>query len=219
MKLLLTSNGLCNKTIADCFIEMIGKPINEAVIAFIPTAANASLSDKGWFINDLTNVYKLGPKKLDIVDISALTREMWRPRLEASDVLFFCGGNSFHLMYHIRKSGLDKLLPQLLEAKLYTGISAGSIIAAHDLSFSSDVNKVFVKKYNEYTDDSSLSLVDFHVRPHLNSAKFPDVRDEKIKEDAKKVSEAVYAIDDETAIAVVDNKIEIISEGNWKKYN
>ena len=56
-------------------------------------------------------------------------------------------------------------------------------------------------------------------RPHFNSPKFPEVRDEKIKEKAKDFSEPVYAIDDETAISVVDSKIDIVSEGEWKKYN
>ncbi|MCD4760864.1 Type 1 glutamine amidotransferase-like domain-containing protein [bacterium] len=219
MKLLLTSNGLCNKTIANRFIEMIGKPINEAIIVFIPTAANVNISNKTWFVDDLVNIKKLKPKMLDIVDISALPKEIWQPRLEAADVLFFSGGNTFHLIYHIKKSGLDKLLPKLLETRLYTGISAGSIATSKSLALSSERNRTFVKKHNEYIDESGLSLVDFHIRPHFNSPIFPNLRDERLKELAKNVSEPVYAIDDETAISIIDNKIDIVSEGEWKKYN
>lgn len=201
-------------------MEMIDKPISEAVVAFIPTAMNVAINDKGWFVNDLVNIKKLKPKMLDIVDISALPKEMWQPRLEAADVLFFSGGNSFHLMYHMRKSGLDKLMSKLLETRLYTGISAGSIIVTKSLALSSERNKIFVKEHNEYIDDSSLSLVEFHIKPHFNSLHFPELRgDKEISEEAKKVSEPVYAIDDETAISVIDGRIDIISEGKWKKYN
>lgn len=219
MKLLLTSNGLCNKTIAARFVEMIGKPISEAIIAFIPTAVNVTTSNKSWFVNDLVNIEKLKPKMLDIVDISALPQELWQPRLESADVLFFSGGNSFYLMYHIRKSGLDKLLPKLLETRLYTGISAGSIVTTKSLALTSEYNRAFAKQYNEYAGEEGLALVDFHIIPHLNSSKFPDACDEKIKEVAKDILGPIYALDNESAISIIDGKLDIVSEGEWKKYN
>lgn len=98
MKLLLTSNGLSNQSIANALFSLVGKPVSETKIAFIPTAMNAGRSDKGWFIDDLANIKKQDPELIDIVDISALPKPVWQPRLEAADVLFFSGGDTSHLM-------------------------------------------------------------------------------------------------------------------------
>jgi hypothetical protein len=86
MKLLLTSAGFSNQTIAKAFLELAGKPFKEMKLAFIPTAANVEEGDKGWLIEDLANCKKLGLAEIDIVDISALPREIWQKRLEAADI-------------------------------------------------------------------------------------------------------------------------------------
>ena len=122
VKFLLTSNGLVNKSIINALLELQGKLFNKTNLAFIPTAANVVPGDKNWVINDLTNCRKAGFEIVDIVDISALSQDQWQPRLEAVDVLLFGGGNSFYLIYWIRTSGLDKLLPKFLKNKIYIGI-------------------------------------------------------------------------------------------------
>ncbi len=40
-----------------------------------------------------------------------------------------------------------------------------------------------------------------------------------LKKLSEKISYSFYAIDDNTAIKVVDSKISIVSEGEWKKFN
>jgi len=219
MKLLLTSNGLANQSIADAFIGLIGKPVEESVVAFIPTAANVDEGDKGWLIDDLYNIKKQGFGSIDIVDISALPKEVWLPRLEAADALFFSGGNAPHLMYWLEKSGLADLLPDLLQSKVYAGISAGSIVAAKTLELSNKDKQLYYEKRFGYKASKALGLMNFNVRPHFNSPHFPNIRDDKLKEVAKEVSETIYAIDDDSAGMVVDGEIESISEGKWKKYN
>jgi dipeptidase E len=112
MKLLLTSNGLSNESIAKALFELVGKPVSETVVTFIPTAANVGSGDKEWFINDLYNIKRRGLKAIDIVDISALPKEVWLSRIEAADVLFFSGGNTYHLMRWLKESRLAELLPK-----------------------------------------------------------------------------------------------------------
>ena len=53
MKLLLTSGGITNKSIADALFELVGKKPEDTALVFIPTAANVETGDKSWFINDL----------------------------------------------------------------------------------------------------------------------------------------------------------------------
>ena len=65
---------------------------------------------------------------------------------------------------------------------------------------------------------SGLGFVDFYVRAHLNSPKFPKIRDEYLKKDIQKLDQDVYALDDDSAIVFVDGKIDVVSEGEWIKY-
>lgn len=195
------------------------KSAEELSIAFIPTAANVEEGDKGWLVDDLVILKNLKPKLLDVVDFSAVPRDIWQPRLEAADVFVFGGGNTFHLMYHIRKSGLAELLPELLKTRVYVGISAGSMVAARTLLPPATQLLYYPDEVGDYHEENGLGFVDFYVRPHLNSPHFPKVRDEYLQELAKQVPETVYAIDDQTAISVVDGQMKIISEGEYKIYN
>jgi dipeptidase E len=139
--------------------------------------------------------------------------------MEQADILLFGGGNASHLLYWIKKSGLEEMLPELLRTRIYVGISAGSIVATKSLTFSSQEKKEIAKKLGEYVGEEALGFVNFHIRPHLNSPQFPSVRLPLIKKKAATIHEPIYAIDDDTAIKVVDDKVEIISEGQWERFN
>lgn len=215
MRLLLTSGGITNKKIADALLELVGKKAEDVTIAFIPTAVNADGNDTGWFIDNLYQLKKQNYKKIDIVDISALPKEIWQPRLESADVLFFSGGNSPHLMRWMEESGLKELLPDLLKTKVYAGISAGSTITSPTLALSNKAKVVFYKEKFGYEAKDGLSLVDFYFRPHLNSPSSPHSSKEVVEETAKKVSKTVYALDDQEAIKIIDGKIEIVGEGEY----
>ena len=56
------------------------------------------------------------------------------------------------------------------------------------------------------------------LRPHLNYDYFPAATLENIEKWAAKVEVPLYAIDDQTAIQVIDGKVEVISEGEWKLF-
>lgn len=219
MKLLLTSGGITNQAIADAMFELVGKKPQEITLAFIPTAANVDKSDKAWFINDLQNIKKQNLKYIDIVDISALPKENWLPRLESVDVLFFSGGNSSHLMNWMKKSRLSELLPKLLETKVYVGISAGSIVTNPSLALSNKDKKIYYEEEFSYRSEEGLGFVDFYFRPHYNSPDFPHAKEEHVAEIAKETNGKIYALDDQSAMKVVDGEIEIISKGEYKVFN
>jgi dipeptidase E len=65
------------------------------------------------------------------------------------------------------------------------------------------------------TDDITLGVVDFSIFPHLDA--FPDNTLEHAKRWAADIGFPAYAIDEQTAIKVVDGCVEIISEGHWVK--
>jgi len=218
MKLLLTSGGITNKSMSDALLDMTGKPFTELNLAFIPTAANVEKGDKDWFIKDLIICKDLGFKQIDIVDISALPKDVWESRLKEADVLLFEGGNTHYLMHWIEKSGLKDILEDLLETRVYIGISAGSIVCAPNLSTSSSKD-YYEGEEGDEKEKEGLGYVNFHIRPHLNSPHFPNINEENLKEIAEEIKEPMYAIDDQTAIKAADGKVEIISEGEYLKYN
>lgn len=218
MKLLLTSAGFTNKSIINAFLRLSEKPFKKLNLAFVPTAANVEEDSKDWLITDYANCKKLGFASIDIVDISALSEDIWLPRIKKANVLLFGGGNTYYLMSWLKKSGLDKLLPELLKTRIYVGISAGSMVATQNLRMSTS-QKSYSEKVFPLMDDSGLGLVGFHIRPHLNSKDFPKVRIEYLQEIAKDVPESIYAIDDDTAVVVNDGNIDVVSEGEWKKFN
>lgn len=217
MKLLLTSAGLTNKSISNALFELVGKRPEDTSLVFIPTASNEEMGDKGWFIDDLLNLKKQSFKSIDIADISAVHKEVWLPKLEQADVLFFEGGDEYYLMKWMKLSGLATLLPELLKTRVYVGVSAGSMVTNKDLN--QDIYKIVYEQELTKEVMKGLSLVDFYFMPHLNSEYFTKIRRENIEEAVKGVTDKVYALDDQSALKVVDGNVEIISEGEYVVFN
>jgi dipeptidase E len=225
MKLLLTSNGLSNDSIAKAFQELIGKNPKDSKVAFIPTAANPERSDKYWLIDDLHRVRSRG-YYVDVIELTALSTEEIKRALAAVDAIFVGGGNTFYLSYWMQKSGLFNILPELLKIKVYAGISAGSIIAGStiipskaldDLDKLRDGDYGLVAQKNEGSD-KALNLVDIVFRSHYNSPHFPRVREEILSQVAPLLKSPMYALDDNSALKIIDGKIEVVTEGVWKKF-
>lgn len=218
MKLLLTSAGISNQTILKGLDDLVGKPLDQLKVAFIPTAANLEPGDKNWLIDDLRRLSFLKFKEIDIVDISALPKEIWQKRLEETDVIFVEGGNTYHLMYWFNQSGLSKILSKLLKTRIYIGVSAGTIITTPSI-INADFEAKPLKQIHEEIFHEGLNLVNFMIEPHLNSEYFPESTLENLKIRSKKYPHLIYGIDDNTAIKVDGNNIEVISNGIWKKFD
>ncbi|MBI4095092.1 MAG: Type 1 glutamine amidotransferase-like domain-containing protein [Candidatus Liptonbacteria bacterium] len=218
MKLLLTSGGITNKSIADALFELVGKRPEDTSLIFVPTASNVEKGDKSWLIDDLINLRKQNFKCIDIADISAVDEAIWRPKLEDADILFFEGGSTYHLMTWMNKSGLASLLPELLKTKVYVGLSAGSMVASKDLAL-----KMTLLLYEEDPVPSKnipcLNLVDFYFLPHLNSPHFNLRKEDFVRKTAKDIQEKIYVLDDNSALKVVDDNVEVVSEGKWFTIN
>lgn len=224
MKLLLTSNGLSNESIAKALQNLTGKEPTDAKIAFIPTAANPERGDKEWLINDLYRIRQQG-YYVDIIDLPAFTPESLKIALDKVDVIFMGGGNTFYLSYWMEHSGLAAMLPELLKFKVYAGISAGSMVAGQSLKLSSqalsnpeafeDQDYNLIGPSGE-SSGTTLKLVELVFRPHLNDRFFSTVKIDELVQKAKGLQWPVYALDDNSALKIVDSDIEVISEGEWK---
>jgi dipeptidase E len=211
MRLLLTSAGITNQSIADALTELVGKPASDTKVALVPTASNLEKGNKDWYIRQLTNLQKYDFSWIDIVDISA-SEVPWRERLAEVDVVVMSGGNTFHLLDQVRKSGFAEWLKENLEKKVYVGISAGSIIITPSIAIASVDNGD--ENLSGLTDLTGLALVNFEVSPHTPE----HVSHEGNKKYLQTTSNELYALDDQSALKVVDGTVEAVSEGNWLKY-
>lgn len=211
MKLLLTSAGIKNQSIANELINLVGKSSSQIKIGFIPTAANVEKGNKNWFINQFNDLNKYGFTWIDIVDISAAGVD-WKNRLAEVDVILVSGGNTFYLLDQVQKTGFGEWLKKNLNKKVYLGISAGSIIAAPTIAIAGidngDVNIPGIE------DLSGLSLVSFEVSPHTPE----NVSHEGNRKYLKTTGNELYALDNNSALSVVEKAPKVVSEGEWIKY-
>src|SRR4051812_29676659 len=119
MKLLLTSAGIVNSSIAKSFFSLVDKSPEYIKVAFIPTAANVEEGNKvEWFFRQYDDLRKLGIAWIDMVDFADADVD-WRQRLDQCDVLYLTGGNTFYLLDQVRKRGFDKYLEEVLKDKVY----------------------------------------------------------------------------------------------------
>lgn len=216
MKFLLTSAGFMNQSISQALVDLAGKPASEIKFIFVPTAANIEEGDKEWLINDYRQIAAQGFKSVDIIDIAAVSKEIWLPRLEAADVICFGGGNQQFLVKVMNESGFANEAPRFLKDRVYMGISAGSMALCQPIS-PELLNVVYHD--DTFSDDLSqpLKLADLIFLPHLNSEYFPQVRKEIIESLPNHFAYPIYALDDNSALAITDAAISVISEGTWIK--
>jgi dipeptidase E len=242
MRLLLTSAGISNPSIRDALVDLLGKPIAESNALFIPTAIypfprGANMACQAICGKAESPLCQLGWKSLGVLELTALPsidRKAWVPSVEEADALLVWGGDPVYLSYWMRQSGLADLLPSLRPESVYVGVSAGSMAVAstfgeaysnppsgsHNALTSEDI--VFATPQGEIkrilVTAQGAGLVDFALIPHLDNENHPDASSTNAEKWAARLPVPVYAIDDQTAITVVDGTVAVVSEANWKLF-
>jgi dipeptidase E len=243
MKLLLTSSGISNDGIHAALVDLLDKPIAESNALFIPTGIYPFPGGTryGWQAicgNTKFPFIQLGWKSMGVLELTALPsidQKTWLPSLEDADALLVWGGDVLYLSYWMRQSGLTDLLASLCKKLVYVGVSAGSM--AVSATFAEACTNPPGGTHNSLMQEDVIwdtpqgpisrrvitghgaGLVDFALIPHFDEADHPDASAANAIKWAAYLPNQVYAIDDQTAIKVVDHKIEVISEGHWKLFN
>ncbi len=215
MKLLLTSGGIQNTSIHNALLSLLDKPIAECDALCITTASYGMRNGAAmaWeFINgqSSTPMVELGWKSQGVLELTALPsmgEELWIPVVQDADILLVNGGDPLFLSYWMKESGLAELLPSL--NMVYVGLSAGSMVMAPN------IGTYFVGWKQPSGDDKTLGLVDFAIFPHLDHEMLPHNTMADAERWAATMSVPGYAMDDDTAIKVVDGTVDVISEGQW----
>jgi len=128
---------------------------------------------------------------LELTALPTIRKESWVPAVREADVLPVWEGDVLNLRHRMRQSGL----------------------AEFDLEFVPSGSDMALEA------DRALGLVDFILYPPLDREDMPDASLADIERWALGISAPTSAIDDETAIKVIGNTIEVDSEGNWKLFN
>jgi dipeptidase E len=221
MKLLLTSAGIKNPSIHDALVGLLGKPIAESSALCIPTAGYGhphGTPGGAWrFVSGREPncpMTELGWKSVGVLELTALPsvgEARWVPWVREADVLLANGGDALYLCHWMRQSGLVDLLPSLSET-VWVGLSGGSMV------MTPRIGEDFVGWQPPAGGDEALGLVDFSIFPHVDHESLPDNTMANAEKWAAELQVPAYAIDDETAIKVVDGTVEVISEGHWKLF-
>jgi dipeptidase E len=216
MELLLTSGGVTNPSIRDALVELLGKPIADATALCIPTAQwghpmCGPVSARGFVtgLPPLGGMTSMAWKSLGLLELTALPTigaDRWVPWVREADVLLVDGGDATYLCHWMRESGLADLLPSLTAT--WVGVSAGSMVMTPRIGDS------FVE-WPSAPNDHTLGIVDFAIFPHLDV--FPTNTLEAAERWAAAIGCPAYAMDDQTAIRVVDGMVDVVSEGTWKR--
>ena len=219
LKFLLTSAGITNPSIREALVDLLGRPIAGSNALCIPTAQYGhpwvGPGERAWrFIsgNSENPMVDLGWKSMGVLELTALPsidEERWVPLVQETDVLLVAGGDVLYLCHWMRQSGLADLLPTLGET-VWVGLSAGSMV------LTPEVGEDFIQWRPPNGDDTTLGSVDFSIFPHLAPDGMPGNSMAEAEQWAAGISGAAYAIDDQTAIKVVDGAAEVVSEGHWK---
>jgi dipeptidase E len=242
MKILLTSSGISNLSIRGALVDLLGKPIDESSALFIPTgiypfAGGAGMAYKAICGRVETPLCELGWKSLGVLELTALpgiAKDVWVSSLEQTDALLVWGGDPLYLSYWMSQSGLAELLPSL-QNLVYVGVSAGSMVVAPIFA------ETYRKPYQGTGDPLTLEemvfaaaegeisrnfitakgtgFTDFAILPHANHKDRPDASFASAKKWAAKLPVEIYAIDDQTAIRVTGDAVEVVSEGHWKVFS
>lgn len=148
------------------FVETRRRPGPAAPRVGFVAAATSIYPSAPWVDADREELASFG---LDVVevDLTVLTGEPLAQAVAGLDAVYLAGGNTFALLHHLRRSGLDALLPRLLaDGMLYLGASAGAAVAGTDVEPLSLMDDPTEAPPLEST--RGLGLVDAVLLPHAD---------------------------------------------------
>jgi len=150
-----TPDGRVNHSIREKFFELLGMPVEETKVLFIPTAA---ISEEARYYANLC--------KQELIDVGVLEENIVEHDVDGSmaeaeamgfDVIYITGGSTAHLLERIKRTGFDEIIKKMVFAnKLYMGVSAGSIIATPNINKDDVLNP----------DSAGLALVQAYISVH-----------------------------------------------------
>jgi Peptidase E len=138
---------------------------NGSNLLFIPTAATG----EGWSPDHFTHVRPFEKMGFNVVEHDLSKGKEPLPEgysINDFAAVYVCGGNTFFLMSHMRRTGMDRLLTEAVNAGelIYIGSSAGTVAATPDISYAAAIDD---PGKGDGTEEG-LGLVGFAILPHID---------------------------------------------------
>ena len=192
MKFILSSNDFSNP---EMIAEEIGKPFSEIRLLYVPNEKANEKQMRGDKFKTKMGQFGFTPANVHVLNYY----DADSVRGLALDAIFMSGGNTFGIMYRLRKHGALAILSEYIEQGIpYIGASAGCHVVgkgiAHVAPF--DANTVGLE------DLSALGYIDGIFFCHYGEQRRP------YYEQALKTSSCpVYAIPNGTSLVFADGKL------------
>lgn len=170
MKLFLASEAKHPESL-EKLKDFVGGFDNKSLV-YIPTASNGEFYGAWKGGQSVQAVISLGAK-VDIIELESHSYQNVTKAIGQPDILWIAGGMSGYLLYWMRRLGLDKIIPTLLEqGTIYVGSSAGSMVC----SKTQNVGEWYLGEPEPGASHiPGLGLVDFEIYPHYQDELYPEI--------------------------------------------
>ena len=211
-RLLLTSHALGSQSSTKLVLQFIKEFPARSILGYIPNAQ--ATPDRARLKEKFSKLKRMGCNPV-LIDLKLLKGVKLMKKLGVVDIIFIGGGNVFHLLKILRKSGFTKILPKLLDRGMgYIGSSAGSYVACPTIEAAtwkpspSDRNFVKIKNLK------ALNLVPFLLTAHFEK-KYRFI----ISDAASRTKYPIVALYDTQAVYVKGSKYKVLGTGRREFFN
>ena len=223
MSMLLTSDGVLHGPAHDALLDLLGKPISESRTVVVLDGMLPFAGDKGGMLDHVQQYRALGWAECDVLTLSSGPASGIEARLRAADVVFCYGGTNHWLAHSWRATGLAPVLRELLDEKVYVGMSAGSMIFStlHSAAVEALDDQPEVEMLELESVAPALPLFDWFLFAHLGADYFPETTDEWAQQTARRLGGEAWFLSDGSALLLRDSAAdpEIVSEGHWLHFD
>ena len=223
MRMLLTSGGVRPGPVQDALVDLLGKPLSDSRIVVVVDAILPFPGDKSRLLEHLDQHHSLGWAEFDVLSLFGGPRSVIESRLRSADVVLCYGGSNHWLAHAWTATGLAPVLRELLDEKVYVGISAGSMIFSR-------LHAAAVDAFDDHEEVEMLQLAsvapvvplfDWFVLHHLGAAFLPDNAVDWAAAGAARLGAPVWFLDDDSALVIRDPDAdpEVVSSGHWLRFD
>lgn len=199
--LFLTSSFLGT---SEKFVKEIEPKLKRKCVTFVDTASKVEEYTK--YVDDARKWFLENDYNLTELDFSVEKKDKIIKILEATDLLYISGGNSFFLLQEIEKKDLKEVISEKISrGMIYVGESAGAIISAQDIEYSALMDDQ--SKAQNLKSTAALGLISKYIVPHFGEIPFVESAQAVVD---KYTDLDLLLMDNHTAVLYQDDEINIL---------
>ena len=187
--------------------KLVGKTADKINIAIISEAVGGDSWDiREWLIDSLVNMRSSFGGEFYWCNLVSVDIKETEKTINKADIIWVLGGHVSFLKGIFDQTGFSKILPKLLESKVWVGSSAGSCVIGKKPFINPDYD-------NKYKVENWLELVNLIIEPHVWAPHEHGTPYEMCVEESLKSRDIpVYALSDYSAVIVENEKIYLVGE-------